>query len=130
MDKILHKNKLSFVCLNKRFYITKSSEVIKVKSNNSNNINKKKTRFKNIYIDFSLNKYININSLNVDKFIKTPIHYQSFRELVDTLKCASNVRLQNIHLVRKILNSLEIYIINYLNNRDLYNEFNRCNEDL
>ncbi|CDU20442.1 uncharacterized protein PY17X_1408800 [Plasmodium yoelii] len=130
MDKILHRNKFSFVCLNKRFYITKSSEVIKVKSNNSNNINKKKTRFKNIYIDFSLNKYININSLNVDKFIKTPIHYQSFRELVDTLKCASNVRLQNIHLVRKILNSLEIYIINYLNNRNLYNEFNGYNEDL
>ncbi|SCM24445.1 conserved Plasmodium protein, unknown function [Plasmodium chabaudi adami] len=130
MDKILYRNKFSFVCLNKRFYITKSSEVIKVKSNNSNNINKKKERFKNIYIDFSLNKYININSLNVDKFIKTPIHYQSFRELVDTLKCASNVRLQNIHLVRKILNSLEIYIINYLNNRNLYTEFNGCNEDL
>ncbi|CAD2112832.1 conserved Plasmodium protein, unknown function [Plasmodium vinckei] len=130
MDKILHRNKFSFVCLNKRFYITKSSEVIKVKSNNSNNINKKKTRFKNIYIDFSLNKYININSLNVDKFIKTPIHYQSFRELVDTLKCASNVRLQNIHLVRKILNSLEIYILNYLNSRNLYTEFNGCNEDL
>ncbi|KEG04352.1 conserved Plasmodium protein, unknown function [Plasmodium vinckei vinckei] len=127
MDKILHRKKFSFVCLNKRFYITKSSEVIKVKSNNSN---KKKTRFKNIYIDFSLNKYININSLNVDKFIKTPIHYQSFRELVDTLKCASNVRLQNIHLVRKILNSLEIYIINYLNSRNLYTEFNGCNEDL
>ncbi|CAD2103674.1 conserved Plasmodium protein, unknown function [Plasmodium vinckei lentum] len=130
MDKILHRNKFSFVCLNKRFYITKSSEVIKVKSNNSNNINKKKTRFKNIYIDFSLNKYININSLNVDKFIKTPIHYQSFRELVDTLKCASNVRLQNIHLARKILNSLEIYILNYLNSQNLYNEFNGCNEDL
>ncbi|SBT82252.1 conserved Plasmodium protein, unknown function [Plasmodium ovale] len=82
----------------------------------------KKKRFKNIYVDFSLNKYININSLNVDRFIKTPIHYQTFKELVDTIKCVSNVRLQNIHLVRKILNSLDVYIMNYLNNLQLFND--------
>ncbi|SBT31441.1 hypothetical protein POVWA2_054330 [Plasmodium ovale wallikeri] len=103
--------------VNRKWIVTKPDEIVKAKSPTM-----KKKRFKNIYVDFSLNKYININSLNVDRFIKTPIHYQTFKELVDTIKCVSNVRLQNIHLVRKILNSLDVYIMNYLNNLQLFND--------
>ncbi|EUD68774.1 hypothetical protein C922_00462 [Plasmodium inui San Antonio 1] len=105
------KGKLLFAHLNKRPYISKAEEITKSRS-----CTVKKNKLKNIYVDFSLNKYININSLNVTKFIKTPIHYQTFRELVDTIKSVSNVRLQNIHLVRKIVNSMGVYVTNYLNN--------------
>ncbi|GAW83294.1 hypothetical protein, conserved [Plasmodium gonderi] len=110
MEKIRNR-KFPFAHLNKRLYISSAEEIVKTTS-----CRNKKNKFKNIYMDFSLNKYLNINSLNVNKFIKTPIHYQTFKELVDTIKSVSNVRLQNIHLIRKIVNSLEMYLTNYLNN--------------
>ncbi|SOV17238.1 conserved Plasmodium protein, unknown function [Plasmodium gaboni] len=107
-----------FVYIKKRsLHIDGAQEIFHQKSN----IKNEKNKFKNIYVSFSLNKYININSLDSNKFIRTPIHYQKYKELVDSIKCASNVRLQNIHLIRKIINSLEVYIINYLNNLNDYN---------
>ncbi|CAA9990689.1 conserved Plasmodium protein, unknown function [Plasmodium knowlesi strain H] len=121
MDK--GKNgKLLFAHLNKRTYISKVEEISKTKG-----CTVKKNKFRNIYVDFSLNKYININSLDVGKFIKTPIHYQTFRELVDTIKNVSDVRLQNIHLVRKIVNSIGVYITNYLNNVSQLNHLTNLN---
>ncbi|KJP90064.1 hypothetical protein AK88_00233 [Plasmodium fragile] len=116
------KGQLLFAHLYKRAYISKAEEITKGKS-----CTVKKNKLKNIYVDFSLNKYININSLNVTKFIKTPIHYQTFRELVDTIKNVSNVRLQNIHLVRKIVNSMGVYVTNYLNNLSHFNHLNSLN---
>ncbi|GAB68753.1 hypothetical protein PCYB_141810 [Plasmodium cynomolgi strain B] len=116
------KGKLLFAHLNKRPYISKAEEITKARS-----CTVKKNKLKNIYVDFSLNKYININSLNVTKFIKTPIHYQTFRELVDTIKSVSNVRLQNIHLVRKIVNSMGVYVTNYLNNVSQLSQLSHSN---
>ncbi|CRG97474.1 conserved Plasmodium protein, unknown function [Plasmodium gallinaceum] len=124
MDIKLLNKKIFFRYLNKRFYINKAEEIVKEKSSNT-----RKNKFKNIYIDFSLNKYVNINSLNVERFIKTPIHYQKYKELVDTIKCVSNVRLQNIHLIRKIVNSLELYIINYLNSINYFNDLKDFEEN-
>ncbi|SPJ11808.1 conserved Plasmodium protein, unknown function [Plasmodium sp. DRC-Itaito] len=107
-----------FIYIKKRsLHINVAQEIVHQRSN----VNNEKNKFKNIYVYFCLNKYININSLDSKNFIKTPIHYQKYKELVDTIKCASNVRLQNIHLIRKIINSLEVYIINYLNNLNYYN---------
>ncbi|CRH02334.1 conserved Plasmodium protein, unknown function [Plasmodium relictum] len=123
MNKLKNK-KTFFIHLDKRFYINKAEEIVKEK-----NPNTKKNKFKNIYIDFSLNKYININSLNVERFIKTPIHYQKYKELVDTIKCVSNVRLQNIHLIRKIINSLELYIMNYINNINYFYDLKDFDEN-
>ncbi|ANQ10103.1 Uncharacterized protein PCOAH_00038080 [Plasmodium coatneyi] len=121
MDKGI-KGTLLFAHLNRRTYISKVEEITKTKS-----CTVKKNKLKNIYVDFSLNKYININSLNVSKFIKTPIHYQTFRELVDTIKNVSNVRLQNIHLVRKIVNSMGVYVTNYLNSLSQLNHLSSLN---
>ncbi|KMZ97064.1 hypothetical protein PVNG_00092 [Plasmodium vivax North Korean] len=117
------KGKLLFAHLSKRPYISSAEEITKAKS-----CTVKKNKLKNIYVDFSLNKYININSLNVTKFIKTPIHYQTFRELVDTIKSVSNVRLQNVHLVRKIVNSLGVYVTNYLSNVNHASQLNQLNQ--
>ncbi|SOV81031.1 conserved Plasmodium protein, unknown function [Plasmodium sp. gorilla clade G3] len=117
--RIFHRNDFFlFVYVKKRsLHINGAQEIVHQKSN----VNNEKNKFKNIYVYFCLNKYININSLDSQKFIRTPIHYQKYKELVDSIKCASNVRLQNIHLIRKIINSLEVYIINYLNNLNYYN---------
>ncbi|KOB61979.1 hypothetical protein PFHG_03732 [Plasmodium falciparum HB3] len=116
--RTFHRNNfLLFVYVKKRsLHINGAQEIIHERSK----VNNEKNKFKNIYVYFCLNKYININSLDSKNFIRTPIHYQKYKELVDSIKCASNVRLQNIHLIRKIINSLEVYIINYLNNLKNY----------
>ncbi|VWU52335.1 conserved protein, unknown function, partial [Hepatocystis sp. ex Piliocolobus tephrosceles] len=123
----VYNKRSSFLWISKHAYATTVDDIVKVK--NSGVKSNKDNRFKNIYVDFSLNKYINLNSLNTDKFIRTPIHYQSFNELIDTIKNVSNLRLQNIHLVRKIINSLELYILNYLNNQNIIHSLDNIKDE-